>query len=59
MHLKRRATIRSISVKVAKKKYDMKMSVAKTKAVCTFGENTQCVKIETEGTIIDPVSDFN
>jgi hypothetical protein len=35
------------------------MSVAKTNAVCTFGENTQSVKTETEGTIIDPVSDFN
>jgi hypothetical protein len=41
------------------KKYDMKISTSKTKAIGVCGKNIQRVKIEIEGKIIEQVSNFN
>jgi hypothetical protein len=41
------------------KKYDMKISTSKKKAIGVCGKNIQWVKIEIEGKIIEQVSNFN
>jgi hypothetical protein len=41
------------------KKYDLKISTFKTKAIAVCGKNIQRVKIEIEGKIIEQVSNFN
>jgi hypothetical protein len=41
------------------KKYDMKVSTSKTKAIRVCGKHIQRVKIEIEGKIIEQVSNFN
>jgi hypothetical protein len=41
------------------KKYDMKISSSKTNSIGVCGKNTQRVKIEIEGKIIEQVYNFN
>jgi hypothetical protein len=41
------------------KKYDMKISTSKTKAIGVCGKNIQWVKIEIEGKIMEQVSNYN
>jgi hypothetical protein len=46
-------------LKKTAKKYDMKISTSKTKAIGVCSKNIQRVKIEIEGKIIEQVTNFN